>query len=217
MRRELVFADRLEAGRLLGERLATMGLAQPIVLALPRGGVPVGAEIASALKAPLDMALVRKIGAPHEPELAVGAVAEGPSPEIVVNHEVARPLGIGDDFIASEAAREYAIVLQQRKAYAALRPDSEIAGRTAIVVDDGVATGMTMLAALRSVRRRHPAKLIAAMPVASREALAMLRREADEIVCLGAPSSFGSVGSFYRDFGQVSDEEVLELLNKQRG
>jgi putative phosphoribosyl transferase len=217
MRRKLVLADRLEAGRLLGERLATMALARPIVLALPRGGVPVGAEIARILQAPLDVTLVRKIGAPHEPELAIGAVAEGPSPEIVVNEEVARPLGISDDFIASEAAREYAIIAQRRNDYAPWRPTYAMADRIAIVVDDGVATGMTMQAALRSVRRRGPARLIAAVPVASREALAMLRREADEVVCLSAPGSFGSVGAFYRDFAQVSDAEVIDLLRQRRG
>lgn len=217
MRRRLVFADRVEAGRRLGEQLAAMELARPLVLALPRGGVPVGAEIARILRAPLDVTLVRKIGAPHEPELAVGAVAEGPSPEIVVNDEVARPLGLSDDFIASEAAREFAVIAQRRSEYAAWRPAYEIADRTAIVVDDGVATGMTMQAALRSVRRRQPAKLIAAVPVASREALAMLRREADDVVCLNSPGSFGSVGSFYRDFEQVSDAEVVELLKQRRG
>ena len=217
MRRRLVFADRVEAGRLLGEQLAAMELVRPLVLALPRGGVPVGAEIARILRAPLDVTLVRKIGAPNEPELAVGAVAEGPSPEIVVNDEVARPLGLSDDFIASEAAREFAVIAQRRSEYAACRPAYEIADRTAIVVDDGVATGMTMQAALRSVRRRQPAKLIAAVPVASREALAMLRREADDVVCLNSPGSFGSVGSFYRDFEQVSDAEFVELLKQRRG
>lgn len=215
MPRRLVFADRVEAGRLLGERLAAMELARPLVLALPRGGVPVGAEIARILHAPLDVALVRKIGAPLEPELAVGAVAEGPLPEIVVNEEVARPLGISADFIASEAAREFAAIAARRSEYAAWRPAYEIADRTAIVVDDGVATGMTMQAALRSVKRRQPARLIAAVPVASRDALAMLRREAEDVVCLSSPRSFGSVGSFYRDFEQVSDATVVELL-KQR-
>ena len=216
MRRRLVFANRLEAGRLLGEQLAAIELVRPLVLALPRGGVPVGAEIARMLRAPLDVTLVRKIGAPHEPELAVGAVAEGPSPEIVVNHEVARALGLSDDFIAAEGAREYATIAQRRSEYAACGPTCEIAGRTAIVVDDGVATGMTMRAALRSVRRGQPARLIAAAPVASREAIAMLREEADDVVCLSSPGSFGSVGSFYRDFEQVSDAEVVELLKLRR-
>ena len=216
MRRKM-FADRLEAGRLLGEQLAAMALVRPLVLALPRGGVPVGAEIARILRAPLDVALVRKIGAPDEPELAVGAVAEGRSPEIVVNHEVARALGLSDDFITAEGARAYAAIAQRRSDYAAWRPAYELADGTAIVVDDGVATGMTMQAALRSVRRRQPATLIAAVPVASREAIALLRQEADDVVCLSSPGSFGSVGSFYRDFEQVSDAEVVALLKLRRG
>jgi putative phosphoribosyl transferase len=209
-----MFADRAEAGRLLAERLAGMGLADPLVLALPRGGVPVGAEIARRLGAPLDVALVRKLGAPDQPELAIGAVADGQSPEIVLNTELVATMGLGEDFIAAEAARELAAIDRRRKDYAGVRLAVEPAGRTAIVVDDGVATGMTMQAALRSVRRRGPAKLVAAAPVASRGAVAMLRRECDEVVYLSAPRRFGSVGSFYRSFGQVSDEEVAALLRE---
>lgn len=216
MSRRLIFADRTEAGRLLAERLAAMELADPLVLALPRGGVPVGAEIARRLGAPLRVALVRKIGAPHEPELAVGAVADGASPEVVVNREVAQALGVSDDFIAEEAAREFAVIEQRRQRYGTVQPAANAAGRTAVVVDDGVATGMTMQAALRSVRRAVPARLIAAVPIASRDAVAMLRREADDAVCLGAPRSFGSVGSFYRSFEQVTDEEVMRRLAELR-
>ena len=214
MSRRLIFADRVEAGRLLGERLAAMDLVDPLVLALPRGGVPVAAEIARRLEAPLDVALVRKLGAPHEPELAVGAVADGPSPEVVVNVKLARALGLGEDFISAEAAREFLIIERRRGEYARLRPAADVVNRTAIVVDDGVATGMTMQAALRSVRRKQPAKLVASAPVASREAAAMLRKEADEVVCLGSPRNFGSVGSFYRTFPQVSDEDVAALLKE---
>jgi putative phosphoribosyl transferase len=209
-----MFADRAEAGRLLAERLAGMGLADPLVLALPRGGVPVGAEIARRLGAPLDVALVRKLGAPDQPELAIGAVADGQSPEIVLNTELVATMGLDEDFIAAEAARELAAIDRRRKDYAGVRLAVEPAGRTAIVVDDGVATGMTMQAALRSVRRRGPARLVAAAPVASRGAVAMLRRECDEVVYLSAPRRFGSVGSFYRSFGQVSDEEVAALLRE---
>lgn len=211
-----MFADRAEAGRLLAERLAAMNLARPLVLALPRGGVPVGAEIAARLGAPLGVAFVRKIGAPHEPELAVGAVADGPSPEIVVNREQAKALGLTDDFIAAEAARAVASIGEQRRLYEPIGPADDIAGRTVIVVDDGVATGMTMQAALRSIRRKQPGLLIAAVPVASREAIAVLREEADEAICLSAPRGFGSVGSFYRAFEQVSDEDVMALLRKRR-
>jgi putative phosphoribosyl transferase len=212
-----MFADRAEAGRLLAERLAAMALEDPLVLALPRGGVPVGAEIARALGAPLDVAFVRKIGAPDQPELAVGAIADGAEPEIVLNDKLVRDLGLSADYIASAATRELAAIEQRRREYAPLRPAVEPQGRAVIVVDDGVATGMTMQAALRHLKRREPARLIAAAPVASREAVALLEREADEVVCLSAPRRFGSVGSFYRSFGQVSDEEVAALLRNVGG
>jgi putative phosphoribosyl transferase len=214
MRRKLTFADRAEAGSLLADRLAELNLADPVVLALPRGGVPVGAQIARRLEAPLDVALVRKIGAPGEPELAVGAVAEGGSPVIVLNDRLVRTLGLDADYIAAEAARELAVIERRRHAYASVRPSVELAGRAVIVVDDGVATGMTMRAALRWVRRQGPSRLIAAAPVASREAAGALRREADQVIVLGAPRGFGSVGAYYREFTQVSDEDVAALLSE---
>jgi putative phosphoribosyl transferase len=212
MRRRLTFADRAEAGRLLAERLATLELQAPLVLALPRGGVPVAAEIARALSAPLDVAFVRKIGAPEQPELAVGAIADGDEPEIVLNHKLVHMLGLSEAYISAQAALELGAIERRRREYADLRPAIDVAGRAVVVVDDGVATGMTMQAALRHVKRRQPARLIAAAPVASREAVALLKREADTVVVLGNPRRFGSVGSFYRDFGQVSDEEVAALL-----
>ncbi len=217
MRRKLTFADRAEAGRLLAERLAALRLEAPLVLALPRGGVPVAAEVARALSAPLDVAFVRKIGAPYQPELAVGAVADGDEPEIVLNDELVASLGIDADFIAAQARRELASIERRRAEYAPLRARVDPAGRAVIVIDDGVATGMTMQAALRHLKRRKPARLIAAVPVASRDALEMLEREADEVVCLAAPRDFSSVGAFYRDFGQVSDEEVATLLRAANG
>jgi putative phosphoribosyl transferase len=209
------FADRAEAGRLLAERLAALGLEAPLVFGLPRGGVPVAAEIARALSAPLDVAFVRKIGAPYQPELAVGAVADGEEPEVVLNEELVASLGLDSDFIAAQARRELAAIERRRAEYAPLRARIDPEGRAVIVVDDGVATGMTMQAALRHLKRRKPARLVAAVPVASREALEMLEREADDVVCLSAPRDFGSVGSFYRDFGQVSDEEVAALLGER--
>jgi len=214
MRRRITFADRAEAGRLLAERLAAMGLQDPLVLALPRGGVPVAAEIARALAAPLDVVFVRKIGAPGQPELAVGAIADGGEPEIVLNDSLVRALDLSEDYIAAEGTRELAAIEQRRREYAGLRPAIDPVGRAAIVVDDGVATGMTMQAALRHLKRRKPARLVAAAPVASREALTLLKREADAVVFLATPRRFGSVGSFYRDFGQVSDEEVAALLRE---
>jgi len=214
MRRRLLFADRTEAGQLLAEQLAAMNLAEPLVVALPRGGVPVAAEIAKRLNAPLDVAFVRKLGAPNEPELAIGAVADGQAPETVLNAKLVRALGLGEDYIAAAVARELAAIERRRGAYERLRPGVEPADRTVVVVDDGVATGMTMQAALRQVRRRRPRGLIAAAPVTSREAATMLRREADRLVCLGAPRRFGSVGSFYCAFAQVSDEDVAALLEE---
>ncbi len=217
MRWRLMFADRAEAGRMLAERLAAMALPDPLVLALPRGGVPVGAEIARRLAAPLDVAFVRKIGAPGQPELAIGAIADGAEPETVLNTRLVRKLGLGQDYIDAQAQRELAVVEQRQRQYASARPAVDPKGRAAIVVDDGVATGMTMQAALRQVRRRKPARLIAAVPVASRQAVRLIAREADEVVCLSAPRGFGSVGSFYRSFLQVSDEEVAALLTEAAG
>src|SRR5262245_51197826 len=214
MRRRLIFADRTEAGGLLAERVAALRLADPLVLALPRGGVPVGAEIAKRLGAPLDVAFVRKLGAPHEPELAIGAVADGASPEIVLNASLVEALRLGADYIEAQAARELTAIEKRRREYEGLRPAADPAGRDVIVVDDGVATGMTMQAALRSVRRLEPARLVAAAPVASREAVVMLRREADAVVCLSAPRHFLSVGSFYRSFAQVTEDDVARLLTE---
>ena len=214
MRRAIIFADRAEAGRLLAEQLAAMRLQHPLVLALPRGGVPVGAEIARRLNAPLDVVFVRKLGAPDQPELAVGAVADGAEPQIVLNTELVAMLSLDEDYIAAAAKRELGVIEQRRREWAALRPVVEPAGRALIVVDDGVATGMTMQAALRQLKRRKPARLIVAAPVASREAVAMLRGEADGVVCLTSPRRFGSVGSFYQSFLQVTDEEVAALLRE---
>lgn len=212
MRRRRIFADRDEAGRLLAEQLAQANLDAPLVLALPRGGVPVAAQIAMRVEAPLDVAFVRKLGAPGESELAIGAVSDGDPPEIVLNAQLVEELGVSAEFISSAVARELAAIGQRRRDYADVRPEVEPSGRTVIVVDDGIATGMTMQAALRGLRRRNPARLIVAVPVASRDALAMLRQEADDVVYLSAPRRFGSVGSFYRVFEQVSDADVATLL-----
>jgi predicted phosphoribosyltransferase len=214
MRDRPTFADRAEAGALLAEEVARLGLATPLVLALPRGGVPVGAAIARRLGAPLDVVLVRKLGAPGEPELAIGAVANGAAPEAVLNDRLVTALGVSADYIEAETARQLAAIEQRRRGYAGVRPNVDPGGRAAIVVDDGVATGMTICAALRSVRRSGPSRLVAATPVASQDALALLQREADAVVCLGAPRRFLSVGSFYRSFAQVSEEDVARLLGE---
>ena len=164
------------------------------------------------LDAPLDVALVRKLGAPDEPELAIGAVSDGDPPEIVLNAALVEELGVSAEFICSAGGPRAGGHRATPPGLCGRAAGSGASGRTVIVVDDGVATGMTMQAALRSVRRRNPARLIVAVPVASRDALAMLRQEADDVVYLSAPRRFGSVGSFYRVFEQVSDADVATLL-----
>jgi putative phosphoribosyl transferase len=213
----MIFADRTQAGQLLGERLAALHLVNPAVLALVRGGAPVGAPIAAILAAPLDVVFVRKLGAPNQPELAVGAIADGSDPQIVLNDTLLAALEIDADYVAATAGQELAAIERRRKAYQGVRPELDLTGRSVVVVDDGVATGMTMQAALRQVRRLHAGSVIAAVPVASAEAVAMLRREADDVVCLSAPRRFRSVDAHYRDFAQVSDEDVLAILQAQAG
>ena len=219
MRRRLIFADRAEAGGLLAARLQDLRLDHPVVFALPRGGVPIGAEVARSLSAPLEVVFARKLGAPQQPELAIGAVAGvSDAPEIVLNRRLIASLGLSEAFILQSAGRELAVIERQRAQYEAVRPRTSVEHPTAIVVDDGVATGMTMhKAALRHLRRKQPTRLLAVTPVAAREAAAMLQREADAAVLLSAPRRFGSVGGFYRSFTQVSDEEVIALLGACNG
>jgi putative phosphoribosyl transferase len=207
-----MFDDRTEAGRLLAGELVRFAGERPVVLALPRGGVPIGFEIARALDAPLDLVLVRKIGAPFQPELAVGAVVDGSSPETVVNRDVLEHFQIDDSFIAEASRQQLEEIERRRQLYLAGRPKVEVAGRTAIVVDDGIATGATMEAALRATRRREPRHLVLATPVAPPETIERLRPEVDAVVCLATPQHFGAIGAFYRDFRQLSDEDVIRLL-----
>jgi putative phosphoribosyl transferase len=206
------FADRQAAGRLLATKLAHLKDRQPVVLALPRGGVAVGFEIAQALGAPLDIVLVRKIGVPWQPELALGAVTDGASPETFIDEDLAKALDIPDSYVQEEAARQLEEIERRRKSYCAGRPPLDVTGRTAIVVDDGIATGATMRVALRAVRRRNPAHLVLAVPVAPPETLAEFRKEADETICLEAPDMLGAIGLYYRNFHQMSDAEVIDLL-----
>ena len=176
---ETPFLDRSDAGRMLGQALALRNDPDPVILALPRGGVPVAAEVARALNAPLDLVLVRKIATPSRPELAVGAVVNGASPEIVVNKDIAAFFGITPDDIRKLADAELDVIRRRRALYLAGRSPMPLKGRSAIVVDDGLATGATMRAALRAVRRQGPARLIMAVPVAAAEGLAGLQAEAD--------------------------------------
>jgi predicted phosphoribosyltransferase len=211
--RVMPFVNRSEAGRLLAEALAPYRNASPVVLALPRGGVPVAAEIALPWKAPLDLALVRKIGVPGQKELAMGAVVDGDSPTIVRNEDVIRAAGITEKEFQSVCSAELAEIERRRKRYLGGRKPASVAGRTVIVVDDGLATGATMRAALRAIRQRKPERIVLAVPVAPPDTLAELSAEADEVVCLETPAWFGSIGGFYDDFRQVSDEEVTAALD----
>ena len=210
------FTDRHEAGRLLAQQLLELKDECPVVLALPRGGVPVGFEIACALAAPLDLVLVRKIGAPDQEELAIGAIADGGDPELVVNRDTLAYRQISRDYLAKTKAAALHEIERRRVAYCDDRPPVDVTGRTAIVVDDGIATGSTMLAALRATRRRKPARLVLAVPVAPHHALEKLRHEVDQVVCLNTPAVFFAVGQFYRQFPQLEDAEVIALLTQAR-
>lgn len=206
------FANRVEAGLQLAAALLARGDPDPVVLALPRGGVPVAAEVARVLRAPLDLLMVRKIGMPHHRELAAGAVVNGDHPEIVVNEAIAASAGLTRKDVEKLAAPELEEIRRRRAIYLAGRASVPLAGRTAIVVDDGIATGATMRAALRAVRRQDPARVILAVPVAPPESLEDLAPEADAVVCLSSPALFFAVGSHYVDFDQVEDDEVVRLL-----
>lgn len=208
----LPFEDRVQAGQLLGKRLLEFKTARPLILALPRGGVPVAFEAARAIDADLDLLLVRKLGAPGYPEFGIGAVVDGADPQLVLNREIVDRLAVRPGYIEEEARRQLTELERRRRAYLGDRPAPGMEGRTVIVIDDGVATGGTVRAALKGVRRNRPRRLILAVPVAPPSSLAGLAAECDELVCLAAPEPFHSVGACYRDFRQTTDEEVRALL-----
>ena len=210
------FVDRHEAGRQLAAALQRYRAEHPLVLALPRGGVPVAYEVANALGADLDLLLVRKIGAPGQPELGLGAVVDGANPQVVLNEQAMRLTGASRQYLEVEVERQLQELERRRRAYfgnASPRPTTR---RTVIVVDDGIATGGTIRSALRAIRRTKPAKLILAVPVAPRDTLSALATEADEIVVLTTPEPFYAVGAHYADFTQTTDEEVKGLLQQSR-
>jgi putative phosphoribosyl transferase len=207
-----LFRDRRDAGRRLARALAGLDLPNPVLLALPRGGVPVAVEAAGLLRAPLDLVLVRKIGAPGHQELAAGAIVDGSRPDLVRNEDVIRSYRIDESYLAAEAERQLAEIERRRRLYLGERPRVPLEGRDAVVVDDGIATGATVRAALQAVRRARPRSLVLAVPVAPPETLAELRPLCDLIVCLESPSDFHAVGQFYANFAQVEDGEVIELL-----
>jgi predicted phosphoribosyltransferase len=207
-----LFRDRIEAGRVLAGRLAQYRGQRPVVLGIPRGGVVVAAEIARRLEGSLDIVVARKLGAPGSPELALGAVtADGGR---FLNDDIIRMLGVSQEYLESVTAIQMAEAKRREEWLRNLRPPVPLSGRVAILVDDGLATGATMRAAVRSVRRHRPAKLIVAAPVGSRDACATLREEADEVVCPYQPEPFGAVGFFYEHFDPVEDKEVQALLDE---
>ncbi|MGP0060882.1 MAG: phosphoribosyltransferase [Beijerinckiaceae bacterium] len=206
------FENRLDAGRRLAQALASYKDQRPVILALPRGGVPVAAEVAAALHAPLDLVLVRKVGVPMQPELAMGAVVDGGTPIIVRNEDVIRLANIDEAEFQTICHQELAEIERRRQRYLGNRARVDVAGRVTIVIDDGIATGATTRAALRATRQRQPKKLVLAVPVAPTESLAEMREEADDVVCLEDHEFFGAIGYYYSDFRQTSDQEVIEAL-----
>ncbi len=206
----LPFADRAEAGRVLAGRVAALGLADPVVLALPRGGVPVAREIARRLAAPLDVLVTRKIGCPGQPELGVGAIAEGGEP--VFDSGLLRRLGLTERDLDPAAGRERTELSRRVAAYRGDRPLPPLKGRDVVVVDDGLATGGTARAALAAVRAESAARVVLAVPVGAAQTVDELSGDADDVVVLAAPPAFHAVGQWYREFTQLTDADVLALL-----
>ena len=210
-----IYADRADAGRALAAALEShRGVKDTIVLGLPRGGVPVAFEIADRLELPLDVLVVRKLGLPWQPELAMGAIAGGGA--LVVNDEVLRYLPRDSDAFETVRAREQRELERREREYRGDRPPLDVRGRVVILVDDGLATGATMEAAVRSLQSLGARRIVVAVPVASVEARERIAAVADEVVCLATPEFFSAVGQWYRDFGQTSDTEVTELLERAR-
>jgi len=208
---QLPFRNRVQAGQLLAEALRDYAArSDVIVLALPRGGVPVAFEVARALKAPLDLMLVRKLGTPGQEELAMGAIASGGVR--VLNDEVVHMLRISADVIEVVARREHKELERRQKAYRGDRPPPQLAGKCVILIDDGIATGATIRSAVRAVRAQAPLRIVVAAPMAPGETVDVLKQEADEVVCLATPEPFNAIGCWYHEFPQTSDDEVKDLL-----
>lgn len=205
-----MFRNREEAARLLARRFDGRDLRDPLVLAIPRGGVVTGAVLAQELGAELDVVLSRKLRAPYQPELAIGAVGE--DGRVYLNPMVRESLDLDEEYLAEETRYQLGEIERRKALFRAVRPQAAIAGRSVIVTDDGIATGATMIAALDSARANHPFELIVAAPIASPDRLREVRRHCDEVICLLAPRSFWAIGQFYADFTQVEDERAVEIL-----
>jgi predicted phosphoribosyltransferase len=205
-----MFRNREDAALQLAERLKGWELHDPLVLAIPRGGVVTGAVLARELGADLDVVLSRKLRAPEQPELAIGAVSE--DGRVYLNHHAQPFLDLLEDYLAEERRHQLAEIARRKKLFRTVRPQAPVAGRSVIVTDDGIATGSTMIAALQAVKTQNPREVIVAVPVASPDRLEEVRNLCDEVVCLLRPETFWAIGQFYEDFTQVADEEVLQLL-----
>lgn len=211
----MLFQDRTEAGRVLADRLAAYAnYPDAMVLALPRGGVPVAFEVAEALNLPLDIFVVRKLGLPGHEEFAIGAIASGGAR--VLNQDLIRQLSLSDEIIEHIVAREQHELERRERTYRGQRPMLDVRDRTIIIVDDGLATGSSMRAAIAALRQKRPAKLIVAVPVGASVTCSELEALADEAICLETPENFSAVGLWYKDFSQVTDEEVIDLLERNR-
>src|SRR5918997_6710399 len=208
------FRDRGDAGRGLAGRLSRFSDERPVVFALPRGGVPVGYEISRSLEVPLDVFVARKLGAPGQPEFGIGAVSIGGVR--ILNEDIVRRLGIPEDYLERVTQRETAEVERRLGHFRGDRPEPDVRGRTVILVDDGLATGVTARAAIEALRRRQPRRLVLAAPVCAAQTAEMLAPEVDELVCLESPPDLGAIGFSYRDFEQTPDEEVIDLLARAR-
>lgn len=206
------FIDRSDAGKKLAKALAGYKNRKPVILALPRGGVPVAAEIATALNAPLDLILIRKVGVPWQPELAMGAVADGKFPIVIRNEQIIRSAGVEHMEFDQACSRELVEIERRKNVYLGGRKSVDLMGRVAILVDDGIATGASVRAALGSIRNRRPKTIVLALPVGPVDTLREIRQEVDDAVCLEQYQDFGAIGLYYRNFAQLKDQEVIDIL-----
>ena len=206
----MIFRDRKDSGTRLAQELKELKGKNAIVLAIPRGGVPVAMEVAKYLGCEMDLIITRKVGAPGNPEFAIGSVTQ--DGELITDREFATSYGVGERYLAEESKRQTDIIKERLRRFRGDRPYPSLKDRIVVVVDDGIATGYTIRAAVQSIRRKNPAKLILAVPVAPQETIEELSKEVDQVVCLSTPEIFYAIGEFYENFEQVEDEEVVRML-----